>query len=120
MSQYMTWEQKFAAINAIAEASLKMRKPGDWYVSQNVEVKETRGSSVIVSRFGNGTTPEDAVEDHFNSLTAEQPLAYVRVTKFGVIRHVLWNGFMWVDDPESLSALGNVSRVSSVKEDSNG
>lgn len=92
----MTWEQKFAALNALAPAELKMRKPGDWYVSQPVETKERVDSGVLVGRYGNGRTPIEAVEDHWNRLTNEKPLAYLVVGAFGSSRkHVLWNGFMW-------------------------
>ena len=72
----LTWEQKLAALNALSECSLKMRKPGDWYVSQSVEVKQTEGDGVLVGSYG-GTTPQEAVEEHWNALTED--------------------GFMWVD-----------------------
>jgi hypothetical protein len=31
----MNWEQKLAALNALAECELRMRCPGDWYVLQS-------------------------------------------------------------------------------------
>jgi hypothetical protein len=99
MSKRLNWQEKFAAVQVLGEASLRMRKPGDWYVSQMVEVLETEDSSVLVGRYGNGSTPKEAVEDHFNTLTAEQPLHCVVVDAMStrdVRRHVRWNGFMWV------------------------
>jgi hypothetical protein len=94
----MTWEQKLAACQALGECHLMMRKPGDWYVSQRVSVKEREGDGVIVGRYGNGATPEEAAEDHFNELTAKTPLAYVVIDEMRPARrHVRWNGFMWED-----------------------
>jgi hypothetical protein len=108
----LTWEQKFAAINALGQAHLCMRAPGDWYVDQRVYVCEREDSSVIVGRYGNGHTPEDAVEDHFNTLTAEKPLAYVVMGEHtGNRRRVLWNGFMWADVLTSSSESGDAARV---------
>jgi hypothetical protein len=94
----VNWEQKFAAIIALGEATLYMRKPGDWYVAQrSVEVKQLERDGMLQHRYGNGATPEEAVEAHFRRLTDEKPLAYIVTRHAGVRRRVLWNGFMWVD-----------------------
>lgn len=97
----MTWEEKFAAICALKDADLKMRQPGDWYVSQGTEVKERIGSGVLVSRFGNGESPIEAIKNHWILLTEEQPLAYIvlNATNNTTRRHVRWNGYMWSDIP---------------------
>lgn len=98
MSASMTWEQKLAALKALGETSLKMRKPGDWYVEQiGVEVKEVDGNGVIGGRHGDGRTPEEAVNNHWIELTEREPLAYVRIKHLGERQHVKWNGFMWAD-----------------------
>jgi hypothetical protein len=96
----MTWEQKLAAIQALGEAHLCMRRPGDWYVSQSrTEVKE-RGSSVLSSAFGNGATPEEAVLDHWRQLAEVGPTFIVVIDAYSERRrHVRWNGYMWADEP---------------------
>lgn len=89
----MDWQQKLAALNALSECSLKMRKPGDWYVSQRVTVK--RGS-VLVGEYGNGVTPEEAVNDHWNQLAEDLPRGeYLVADLSGSRKAVRWNGFMW-------------------------
>ena len=66
----MNWEQKLEALNALAECSLKMRDPGNWYVSQSVEVKV---GAMLVGRYGNGESPQEAVEDNWRQLTELNP-----------------------------------------------
>lgn len=96
----MTWEQMFAAIQAIGEASLRMRKPGDWFVEQRSTEKKERGSSVIGSAYGNGATPEDAVRDHWRVLTDLKPNEIIVIDSMrDTRRHVRWNGYMWADEP---------------------
>lgn len=93
----MDWEQKLQALNAVAECHLIMRKPGDWYVSQSVDVKN---GSVLEGRYGNGSTPEEAVNEHWQELTELDRGQYIvgrtyldgEVTKRMAVR---WNGFMW-------------------------
>lgn len=90
----MTWEQKLAACQALSACSLKMREPGDWYVSQDVEIKD---KSILKGEYGNGTTPEEAVEDHWTRLTQLAAHEYL-VTRAGggeLRKAVRWNGFMW-------------------------
>ena len=93
----MHWETKLQALNALSECSLKMRGPGDWYVSQSAEIKD---KCVLKSVCGNGLDPESAVCDHWEQMTKLKPHEYV------VSRHewegetykraaVRWNGFMW-------------------------
>lgn len=83
----MTWEQKFAAIKAIARsATVEMRKPGDWYVGAGMEHAD--GSSFLIGNYGNGSTPEEAVEDHWRLYGDGTPFK-VRDSWFR------WNGFMW-------------------------
>lgn len=100
----MTWEQKLAALNAIVECTLKMRRPGDWYVEQSVDIKD---GSILRGEYGNGNSPETAVLDHWERLTnIESPLYLVGREFFdGYVatrKVVRWNGFMWesVDEPK--------------------
>ena len=88
------WEQKLQALNAIGDCKLIMRQPGNWYVSQGVDVKNIH---VLEGRYGNGRTPQEAVEDHWNSLTnlAEHEYVVGREGCVGDRTAVRWNGFMW-------------------------
>jgi hypothetical protein len=73
-----------------------MRKPGDWYVDARMEIKD---GSVLVGAFGNGRTPQEAVDDHWAQY------AFLPADKGPIVlnamgesrRHVRWNGFMWQD-----------------------
>ena len=89
----MNWEQKLEALNALAECSLKMRKPGDWYVGHSVEVKV---GAILEGRYGNGETPQDAVEDSWRKLTELNPGEYLVTRAYsGSRKAVRWNGYMW-------------------------
>ncbi len=89
----VTYEEKFAAINSLSRASLLMRRPGDWYVSQNVEIKD---GSFLRGSYGNGITPVTAIEDHWHVLTSLKPAQYLVLNAYGPDRRaVRWNGFMW-------------------------
>lgn len=92
----MNWEQMFEAINALSLATLRMRKPGDWYVSASTEIKQ---GGMLVSAYGNGESPAEAVRDHWKQ-TAEassvsSPLV---VSAYGKNRREFyWNGYRWVE-----------------------
>lgn len=88
------YEQMFAAINALAPASVMMRKPGDWYVRQSgVDVKRGR---LLCSAYGNGDSPEAAIRDHWTKLTSVAAPHYIVLIAGGPGRTaVRWNGFMW-------------------------
>lgn len=91
----MDWEQKAAALNALAEIELKIRKPGDWYVMQTLDVKEEH---VMRSVCGNGTTPETAILSHWRQAVDEIGEFYLVARPKGYPRRaVRWNGFMWED-----------------------
>jgi len=92
MSDHLTWEQKFAALKAIGDASLRMRAPGDWYVDlRGVEV--SRGL-MLESPVQSEPDPESAVavawEQH-TDISEDQQLCI----RGG--RRVRWSGFMWAD-----------------------
>jgi len=88
----MTYEEKFAAINALCEASVKMRKPGDWYV-QPTSFLGGRGFTECT--YGEGSTPQEAIEDHWEKISnAHYPLYAAAGDK-----HYEWDGFMWKEVP---------------------
>lgn len=87
VSVQMTWEQKFAAIMSVApSAEICMRKPGNWYVHANM--MHASGSCCLVGNYGNGATPEAAVEDHWSQYGDGQPF-------FVNDEWLMWNGFMF-------------------------
>lgn len=92
----MDWQQKAAALNALAEIEIKIRKPGDWYCSNHVEVKN---GSCLESCFGNGASPEEAVNDHWTQAVDDLTPKKYLVVNAGLAcrRAVKWNGFMWED-----------------------
>lgn len=96
----LDYEQKLQALNAIAECSVKMRKPGDWYVCQGVEIK--RGGC-LVGEYGNGRTPIEAILNHWKTLTEIPSDEYLVIYKSGTRRAFKWIGFMWdvVEEPAS-------------------
>lgn len=90
----MTWEQMFEACKALeANICLRMRQPGDWYVEQSIEIKD---GPFLGSIFGNGTMPQEAVEDHWRKLTELKPEQYIVINARKDSRQaVKWNGYMW-------------------------
>ena len=100
----MTWEQKAAALNAVASISIRIRRPGDWYVHQDAEIG---GDGILSGRWGHGTTPEEAIEDHWQLFADPGPAhpKYVVINAYQENRKQLrWNGFMWVDVPLNRTA----------------
>jgi hypothetical protein len=96
----MNWEQKLEALQGLdCEISLRMRAPGNWYVDhRGIEVKK-HGSAILRGEYGNGRTPEEAVEDHWRLLTGLGPEEYVVLHAMlpEKRRHVVWSGFMWAE-----------------------
>jgi hypothetical protein len=91
----MNWEFQAAALNALAEIEIKMRKPGDWYVSQRLDIKQKH---TMVSVCGNGLDPEYAIIDHWKQAVDDLPPDQYLVARIGDRRKaVRWNGFMWED-----------------------
>ncbi len=108
----MDWQQKAAALDALAEIEIKIRKPGDWYVSQRVEIKN---DCFLEGAYGNGDTPMAAIEDHWNRLVTDiecRPLYLVARAGHPNRRAVRWNGFMWQDVPEPERATAGDKRAS--------
>ena len=96
----MDWQQKAAALNQLTAISLHLRKENDWYVRQNVEVKE---GCMLASHSGSGSTPEKAIEDHWRYLVTHLPDSnYLVLHGYNRSRRkaVRWNGSMWEDIDE--------------------
>ena len=85
----MTWEQKLEALNSLCEHSLIMRAPGDWYVSSDLSIIDQCISS---GDYGNGDSPEEAVEDHWDRYSS---VAFPMYISNGTGKRYRWNKFMW-------------------------
>jgi len=96
MGANLTWEQKFAALNALTRMHLCMRAPGDWYVSADGGLVEIVGDGICRSGGTFGVSPEYAVESYFEWATELKPGFRLRVSSGGNVTEVRWNGFMWV------------------------
>lgn len=96
----MDWQQKAEALNALAQINIRMRKAGDWYVQQSIEVKK-QGSGMLSGQYGNGETPEAAIENHWGKLCEHLPVdSYIVIDAMcNTRRHVRWNGYMWLELP---------------------
>ena len=94
----MDWQQKLQAMTSLVgtfNICLKMRKPGDWYVS--VQGREILEGSILAGSYGNGSTPQEAVEDDWRKCTEDlKPHQCIVTNAYGPERRqVRWNGFMW-------------------------
>lgn len=87
----MTWEEKFMAIDAISPApSLRMRKPGEWYIHTDIDRKQ---GSILSGGLIMAASPEGAVEQWWEWAIDER---YYLVTRDSSGRlAVRWNGYMW-------------------------
>lgn len=91
----MTYEQMMQACSALGPISICMRKSGDWYV-HHVGVS-LKNKGLIFSLSGNGSSPVDAIHDHWRQLTEFKPQEYLVLNAMDAnnIHAVRWNGFMW-------------------------
>lgn len=108
----MDWEHKADALAALCDFSLQYRAPADriglaepWYVEQAVQVRE---KDTMCGTYGNGFTPQEAIEDHWKRLVTDLPHEHYLVVRQGghPRRAVRWNGFMWADviEPDKAAA----------------
>lgn len=97
----MTYEQMFLAVKAICpDVALHCRAEGNWYVL--CPGLEIGGRSVLTGAVGNGSTPENAIQDLWTSLVralSADRFLVVRATRDDR-RHYRWAGFMWQELPQ--------------------
>lgn len=87
-----TWEDRFAALQVLGEASVRMRKPGDWYVDQRVGVSN---GAIVRSSYGNGATPQEAVEDHWLIYSAVGGNEWIASGSGDDRINAVWDGDAW-------------------------
>lgn len=87
----MTTDEKLAALKALTPTHLEMRSPGDWYVS--AYSRECKQGAMLHGNYGNGTTPQAAIDDDWNQISTAQCVVINAYSK--TRREVRWNGFMW-------------------------
>lgn len=106
----MDYQQKAEALASLCDLAICFREVRNriginhpWYVSQNIDVKN---GGCLEGKYGNGATPQEAVEDHWRALVSELPAdQYLIIREGGSPRRaVRWNGFMWADVMEAKSA----------------
>lgn len=88
----MNWQQKFAAVASLCDVCVRMRKPDDWYVSAVGRSLVFAGGALLGGSYGNGATPEAAIEDDWTKVGSGTPL---KIEDHRGIRSARWNGFMW-------------------------
>jgi hypothetical protein len=97
----MDWQQKFDAIQAFAgtyNTALHMRAPGNWYVHSGMSIG---GDGMLAGKYGNGGTPEEAVNEHWEIYTNLPPDRYA-VNREN--KRARWNGYMWREITEDEAA----------------
>lgn len=91
----MDWQQKADALNSLSRVEILMRGVNDWFVSQRVYIKD---GGCLNGKYGNGTTPEAALVDHWRVLVDElhngQYLVMNAISD-SERKAVRWNGHMW-------------------------
>lgn len=88
----MTWEEKLQALNCLTETTVRMRSPGDWYCSGRG--REVAKDGLLVGEYGNGSTPQEAVENDWTAMTEKKKIIFVSAGP-NSDRRFSWNGFMW-------------------------
>ena len=91
----MNWEQKLSAFQALTDTNVEMRLPGDWFVHSRGLSISSDDSCVLEGKYGNGRTPGEAVEQHWDIFSSVEYPQYCVVDCDGTRQHVRWNGFMW-------------------------
>lgn len=91
----MTTDEKLMALKALTPTCLEMCKPCDWYVSAHArETKKSKEDEMLTRRYGNGATPQAAIDDDWEQIST----APIVVLNAGTDRReVRWSGYMWED-----------------------
>lgn len=101
----LNFDQKSEALASLAPLEIRYREEENrighsapWYVNHDVEVKN---GSMLTGTYGNGSSPAEAIEDHWHVLTDLKAGEYLVINAYGDRRRaVRWNGYMWADVDE--------------------
>ena len=99
----LSWEEKYEFLKVICpRASINMRAPGNWYFNSDMGVGN---GSVVSGSYGNGISPQTAVENHFNiysQITFERFMSnpkdkreYIRVYGEKEDRYFFYSKYGW-------------------------
>lgn len=86
-----TWEEKLSVLQAISNVALRMRAIGDWYVDSNMAIA---GGGTVQGGYGNGATPQEAVEKHWDLYVTNLPKD--RFIDVGTKQYQRFSDFVWV------------------------
>ncbi len=98
----LTIDQKADILQAIGKLTVHRRSASNWYATvDGIEVKQ---GSFLCGDYGNGKTPEAAIDDCFRVLTELKRGEYLVKNAYGESRRAMrWNGFMWQEVVEEKS-----------------
>lgn len=80
----MNWQEKLSTLQQIAGVSLRMRKPGDWYVAAGMEISH---GGMLTGEYGNGKSPSEAVLQHWKKYTRPDLVIVVRDKRYTWVGH---------------------------------
>ncbi len=91
----LTSDQKFEILQQISPLSLRMRSVGSWYV--DCPRRYIGGDGLMRGSFGNGKTPQEAIDDDFSQIVTYLPNdRYIMVEdNYGKRKNYRFNGYMW-------------------------
>lgn len=91
----LTVDQKFEILQQISDLSLKMRSPGSWYV--DCPKRYIGGDGFLRGAFGNGKTPQEAIENDFSQIVTYLPNdRYIVIDdSVGKRKNYKFNGYIW-------------------------
>ncbi len=91
----MTWEDRIQAMQSLGELTLRMRKPGDWYVNHS-GVERAEGCLLCGGCVTGAKTPQEATEQHWKWLTELKGDQYIVTNAMNDRRMAYrWTGYMW-------------------------
>lgn len=93
----LTWEEKLQALQWLCDTSLRMRRPGDWYINTVGRQIRQGGSAILSACYGNGSTPELAVLDDWKKVATGLPSTSAVLVQGKAYQ---WHGFGWKEVTE--------------------
>ena len=92
----MNWEQKLEALKSLCDIRLIMRTSRDWYIDSHMEIAD---GVFLSGEYGNGNSPEEAVNNHWELYTNDSDIGITKLIKADE-KYWYWKRFMWKEvDP---------------------